>query len=113
MKKKKKKIKLEVKGLDKISGTLYVKEKRSLHNRAKFVEFFSSEGKYYRNRKHVLETFTPHEINTVARLYLEFGFELEEIFAYARRFKKAVERMSETDLDEVNKVLEIQKVMDS
>lgn len=111
--KKKNKLTVQVKGLDTETGTWSVDEKRAVHNRSKFVEFFNEVGKYGRNRKYVFESFNVQEVNTIARMYLDYGFELEEIFAYARRFKKAVAQMGDPDFKEIEGILEIQNVMES
>lgn len=108
----KKKISVQVSGIDTTPGEWSVTEKRSVHNRDQFIKFFSdSIGKYGRKREYILENFNVQDIIMLARLYAEHGFDLEEIFSYARKYKKAVWEITETDVSSIEDLLKVREVM--
>jgi hypothetical protein len=112
MKRRGRAMKIQVEGLDTESGTWSVTEKRARTNRDNFVSFFTVKGRFGYNRIRIFKTFSPKTVLLLARLYMAHDYELEEIFSYARRFKKAVDQMSSDDMEQVEQLLKIQEVME-
>jgi hypothetical protein len=90
-----------------------VRAKRARTNRQNLVRFFSEKDRFDRPRRTALKAFTPDTFIRLARLYLENEAELEHVFAYARRFKQAVDQITEADVQEAEDAIIVSEVMES
>jgi hypothetical protein len=88
-------------------------EKRRAHNRENLATFFGGKNKHGQDRRKALDSLSPETVVQFAKMYLDNQLAIEEIQAYARRFKQAVGEIDESDVRHALEVLDMKKVMES
>jgi hypothetical protein len=98
---------LNIKNIDIHVGTFSVSEERVQRNRETLLNFFSEE-------KHlgVLEGYDSESIVLLMRLYISRRDDTESLFSYCRQYKQAAREISDIDIVETVRMLNVKKVME-
>ena len=96
-----------------LHGTWSLAEKRVLKNRENLVKFFYQTDKYGNLREEIFKIITPKTFISLAQLYLAHQDEIETIFAYVRKFRKAAGEITEEDVKHVVNEIDVLNVMES
>jgi len=88
-------------------------ERRRRTNLENLVRFFGDKDKYGRPHLPGLERFEPARFLKLARLYLELEWEMELVFRYVRKFRKAAGEIDESDVREALAEIQVRAVMES
>jgi hypothetical protein len=95
-----------------VPGSWSVPEKRAKTNVRNLARFLSEKDKHGRSREKALQ-LGAHNFVELAKLYLAHQEELEHVFSYARRFKKAAAEITDEDVLEAERLLHVKDVMES
>lgn len=87
--------------------------KRIETNRQNLIKFFGGLDKHGVTRAKVLKVLTPKTLLTLAQAYLAHTDEIDNLFAYVRRFKQAVGELTEEDIRAASDELAVRDVMES
>jgi len=104
---------IQLEDVNTTEGTWSVPDKRIQTNRKNLVEFFSGQDKHGQPRGRILRILSPLAFIRIARLYLAYEDEILNLFAYARRFKKAVGQITEADVQAAADEIAVHEVMES
>jgi len=96
-----------------MKGTWSVSEKRVKKNVENLVRFFSSEDKLGRPRDYIFKYFGPSKLHELIRFYANHQEALEQVFYYVRKFRQASNEITEEDIIEAEKLMDIKSVMES
>jgi len=97
---------MSVKDINTTIGTWGVPEKDAESHRLDLIHFFTP-------REHVFKRISPEDFIFLARVYVEFRDEIEDITAFVKRHPNSIHEITENDVRAARDTIAVNTVMES